>query len=80
MARDSRTSEAISVKSITLQFELHEIIYEPTHIIENSSSYIDLIVIFPSQSNLSVESGTHSSFHPNFHHQIISAKFKLEVL
>ena len=39
---------------------------------------IDLI--FTSQPNLSVESGTQPSHHPNCHHQIIYAKFNLEVL
>ena len=35
---------------------------------------------FTSQPNLSVESGTQPSLHPNCHHQIIYAKFNLEVL
>ena len=61
-----------------MQFGLHQIINEPTHILENSSSCIDLI--FTSESNLSVESGTQPSLHPSCHHQIIYAKFDLEVL
>ena len=65
-------------ENITSQFELHQIINEPTYILENSSSCIDLI--FTSQPNLSVESGTQPSLHPNCHHQIIYAKFNLEVL
>ena len=36
--KDSSTSEGISVEDITLQFGLHQIINEPTHILENSSS------------------------------------------
>ena len=51
--KDSSTSEGISVENITSQFGLHQIINEPTHILENSSSCIDLI--FTSQPNLSVE-------------------------
>ena len=51
---------------------------ETTHILENSSSCIDLI--FTLQPNLSVESGTQPSLHPNCHHQIIYAKSNLEVL
>ena len=50
--KDSSTSEGISVENITSQFGLHQIINEPTHILENSSSCIDLI--FTSQPNLSV--------------------------
>ena len=75
---DSSTSEGILIENITSQFGLHQIINEPTHILENSSSCIDLI--FTSQPNLSVESGTQSSLHPNCHHQIIYTKFNLEVI
>ena len=49
----------------------------PTHILPNSSSCIDLI--FTNQTNLLVESGVHSSLHPNCHHQIVFAKFNLNV-
>ena len=76
--RDSSFSEGISVESIMSHFGLHRIINEPTHILKNSSSCIDLI--FTSQPNLSVESGTLPSLHPNCHHQIIYTKFNLEVL
>ena len=37
-------------------------------------------LIFTSQPNLSIESGTQLSFHRKCHHQIIYAKFNLEVL
>ena len=76
--KDSSTSEGISIENITSQFGLHQIINEPTHILENSSSCIDLI--FTSQPNLSVESGTQPSLQPNCHHQIIYAKFNFKVL
>ena len=64
--KDSSTSEGISVESITLQFGLHQIIVESTHILENSSSYIDLT--FTSQPNLLVESGTDSGVLSNILH------------
>ena len=73
--KDSSNSEGISVENITLHFGLHQIINEPTHILENSSLCIDLI--FTSQPNLS---GTQPSLHPNCHHQIIYVKSNLEVL
>ena len=76
--KDSSTSEGISIENITSQFGLHQIINEPTHILENSFSCIDLI--FTSQPNLPVESRTQSSPHPNCHHQIIYPKFNVEVL
>ena len=76
--KESSTSIQISVESIPSQFGLHQIINEPTQILENSSSCIDLI--FTSQPILSVESGTQPSLHPYGHHQIICTKFNLEVL
>ena len=45
--------------------------------LKNSSSFNDSI--FTSQPDLSVESGTQPSLHPNSHHQVIYAKFNLEV-
>ena len=76
--KGSSTSEGISIENIISQFGLHQIINESTHILKNSSSCIDLIFI--SQPNLSVESGTQSSLHSNCHHQIIYTKFNLEVI
>ena len=76
--KDTSTPEGISVESITSQFGLHQIINEPTHILENSSSCIGLI--FTLQPNLSVESVTQPSLHPNCHHQIVYAVFNLEVI
>ena len=76
--KDTSTPEGISVESITSQFALHQIINEPTHILENSSCCIDLI--FTSQPNLSVESGTQPSLHHNCHDQIVYAIFNLEVI
>ena len=76
--KDSSTFKRISVENITWQFGLHQIINKPTYILENLSLCIDLI--FTSQPNLSIESGTQPSLHPNCHNQIIYAKFNLEVL
>ena len=76
--KDTSTPEGISVESITSQFGLYKIINEPTHILENSSSCIDLV--FTSQPNLSVESGTQPSLHPNCHHQIVYVIFNLKVI
>ena len=46
----------------------HQVINEPTHLLENFSSCIDLIIT--SQPNLITESGVHPSLHPNFHQVI----------
>ena len=75
---DITTSEGKVIKNISLQFTLLEVINEPTNILESSSSCTDLI--FTSQPNLITESGVHQSLHPNSHHQIISAKFNLEII
>ena len=56
---------------------LTQIINEPTHILEDASSCIDLI--FTSQANMVLDSGVHSSLHPNSHHQIVFAKLNLKV-
>ena len=60
-----------------MQFALQKVIKEPTHILDNSSSWIDLI--FTSQANLLIESGVHPSLHSNCHHQIIYSKFDLHI-
>ena len=64
-------------EAVTSQNGLHQEINEPKHILNNSSSSIDLISY--SQPNLLIESGVHPSLHPNCHHQIIFAKFNLAV-
>ena len=48
-----------------------------THKSDIYSSCIDLLLTF--QPNLVVESGVHSSLHSNCHHQIIFAKFNLNI-
>ena len=57
--------------------QLNQIINEPTHILPNSSSCIDLI--FTSQPNMAIESGIHSSLHSSYHHQTVFAKFNLKI-
>ena len=66
------------IENISSQFALHQVINEPTHIFESSSSCIDLI--FTLQSNLITESGFHPSLHPNFHHQIIFVKVNRDIV
>ena len=60
------------LRSITSSYGLNQLIQEPTHILNSSSSFIDLI--FTSQPNLVVESGILSSFH-----QIVFARFNLSI-
>ena len=74
---DITTYEGSKIDGVTSQFGLEQIIKEPTHIIGNSSSCIDLI--FTNQPNLVMESGVHSSLHSNCHHHITFAKFNLKI-
>ena len=43
----------------------------------NSSSCIDLVLTDP--PDLSVNSGVHSSLHPNCHHHIVHSRFNLNI-
>ena len=56
---DSTDTEGSKIDILTSTFGFHQIINEATHILNNSSSCIDLI--FTSQPNLVTESGVHSS-------------------
>ena len=74
---DNTNFEGIAIENISSQCGLYKVINEPTHILENSSSCIDLI--FTSQLNLITESGVHPWLNPNCHHQVIYAKFNSKV-
>ena len=74
-SKDSANFEGITTENVTSQFCLSQIIKEATHILESSSSCIDLI--YTKQPNLVVESGVHPSLYLNCHHQIVFAKFNL---
>ena len=76
-SQDSTDFAGNAIENVTSQFGLSQIIKEATHILESSSSCIDLI--FTTQPNLVVESGVHPSLHPNCHHQIVFAKFNLQI-
>ena len=66
-----------AIESITYQSGLHQLISKPTHLLQNSSSRIDLIFI--PQPNIVIESGVHPFLHPNCHHYIVFAKFNLKI-
>ena len=69
--------EATDIDSLTTVHGLQQLISEPTHLLPNSLSCIDLI--FTDQPNLVVDSGVRPSLHPNCHHQIIFCKFNLMI-
>ena len=74
-ANDKNSFEGNKIEHVTSQFGLSQIINEPTHILDSSSSCIDLT----SQPNLVIESGVYPSLHQNCHHQIIYARFNLQM-
>ena len=69
--------KALRLILLANSYDLNQLIQEPTHILNSSSSCIDLI--FTLQPNLVMESGFHSSLHSNCHHQIVFAKFNLSI-
>ena len=73
---DRTTYEGNMIETITSNFDLHQLVHDPTHILEKSLC-IDLI--FTSQLNMMVNLGVHSSLHANFHYQVLFAKFYLEI-
>ena len=65
----------LSLDSDWVHYGLHQLTSDPTHILPNSSSWIDLI--FTDQPNLVTDSEVYSSLHLNCHHQITYCKFNL---
>ena len=76
-SKGSTNFEGITIEQMTSQFGLSQISKEATHILESSSSCIDLI--FTAQLNVVVESDVHPSLHLNCHHQIVFEKFNLQI-
>ena len=69
---DITSLEGSKIDTIASSYFLNQLIQEPSHILNSSSSCIDLI--FTSQPNLVMESGIYSSLHSNHHHQIVFAQ------
>ena len=69
--------EGSHIDSLTTTYGFHQLILDPTHLLPNSSSCIDLI--FTDQQNLAADSGVHPTLHGNCHHQIIFSKFNLMI-
>ena len=74
---DITTFEGCKIDIATSQFTMSKILKEPTLILSNSGSCIDLI--FTSQPNLVMHSGLSPSLHLNCHYQTVFAKFNLTV-
>ena len=76
-SNDTNTLDGTNLYSPSSSNNFSQPINEPTHIQRNSSSCIDLI--FTDRPNLAVDSGVHSSLHPNCHHQVVHASFNLNI-
>ena len=74
---DTNSTEGANLFSLTSLNDFFQLINEPTRFQNNSYSSIDLILT--DQPNLSVNTGVHSSLHPNCHHQIVHSSFNLNV-
>ena len=75
---DITTTEGTNIEALSSYHGLEQVINEPTHILQNSSSCIDLI--FADKPNLIVESGVFPSLHVKCPHQIIYSKLNLNVV
>ena len=71
-------NEGTQIESISSLYGFSQLILEPTHIFQNSSSCIYLI--FTDQINYVINSGIKPSLHENCHHEITYAKFNLQII
>ena len=76
-SNDTKTAESAQLNYLTSLYGMEQVITEPTHILEYSSSCIDLI--FSNKPNLITDSGVHLTLHSKCHHQIIYPQFNLKI-
>ena len=74
---DTQTSEGSRIDYLTTSYGFQQLISEPTYILKNSSTCIDLV--FTDQPNLITDSGIHPSLHPNCHYDITFCKINLKI-
>ena len=72
---DSENNEGRLSEPISFDNGLYQLISEPTHLMGDSKSCIDLK--FTDQPNLIAESGVHPSLHNQCHHQIAYGKLSV---
>ena len=75
--KDKTTAEGTHLEALTSLRNFHQLISEPTHMLPQSNSCIDLI--FTDQPNLVVNCGTHPSLNSECHHQITHSKVNLNI-
>ena len=74
---DKTSYEGSKLDILACSHRLHQLINEPTHLLDSSSSCIDLIFTF--HPNLVMESGVQPSLHPNRRRQLVFTKFNLSI-
>jgi len=75
-ASDTTNAQGREIADIAAQYGLYQLIDEPTHILPNSFSCIDLI--FSSVEGLVSDSGVLPSLFPRCHHQLVYANFNIK--
>ena len=73
--KDKTTAEGTHLEALTSLHIFHQLVPEPTHLLPQSNSCIDLI--FADQPNLVVDCGTHASLNSKCHHQITHSRLNL---
>ena len=76
-SNDTTTVEGAQLDYLTSLYGMKQVITAPTHVLENSSSCIDLI--FSNQPNFITDSGVHPTLHSKCYHQIIYSKLNLKI-
>ena len=74
---DMTTIEGTKIDSVTTSYGFSQNISNPSNILPNSYSCIDLIFI--NQPNVVTESRVHPSLHQNSHNQIVFARRNLKI-
>ena len=74
---DTQTSEGSRIDYLTTSYGFQQLISEPTYILKNSSTCIDLV--FTGQPNLISDSGIHPSLHLNCQYNINICKINLKI-
>ena len=72
------SSDSTTMDSLVSTHGFHQLTSEPTHILGNSLSCIDLI--FTDQPSLIVDCGIYPTLHGNCHHQITDCKLNLKIV
>ena len=75
-SNDTMTTEGAQLDPITFLYGMKQLISETAHILQQSSSCID--IMFTNQPNIVMDSGVDSSLCSKCHHQIIYSKLNLK--